>query len=106
MSVNVDVLFGSLWSHNKISLEYSYGDIPLSELRDRITILSATKRSKGWFGSYGNPTTVTGSQISTNDKAQLLINLVAQGRTLNSHSYKHNNSLSPANALQVRCVKM
>ena len=113
MTVDVNVKGGALWGTSTEALSYSYGTTPVSELQERITIVSAQRRTRTrrymWnsWGAWSSPTTVNGGNISTTDKALMLIDLVLNATDTGSYGYDKikGDSKYAASGLQVRCVR-
>lgn len=113
MTVDITVKEGALWGTNTESLSYAYGTTPVSELQNRITIVSAQRRTRtrssrfGSWSAWSSPTTVNGGNISTADKALMLIDLALKGTDTGSYGYAKNkgDDKYAASGLHVRCVR-
>ena len=110
LEVNLSMHNGKFWANDKSALSYAFGNVGISELTERITLVSAMKSTRtrssrfGSWGSYSTPVEVNGGSISTEDKATIMGAIVLTGRTINSYDYSRISNENPANALQVRCV--
>lgn len=113
MTVDVNVKGGALWGTSTEALSYSYGTTPVLELQDRITIVSAQRRTRTrrymWnsWGAWSSPTTVNGGNISTADKTLMLIDLVLNATDTDSYGYDKvkGDSKYAARGHHVRCVR-
>lgn len=113
MTVDVNVKNGAIWATDINALSYSYGTTPLAEIQERITIVSAQRRTRtrryAWsnWGEWSSPTIVSGGDISTADKALMLIDLIAKLTEISNHGYDKikGDGNYAASGLQVRCVR-
>ena len=112
MDVELAVTSGAIWASDKKAFTYGYGSAPLSELTERITLTEAYMRKRtrssriGSWGSWSSPTRVTGANVSTADKALLMVDFLATGHTLNqrlSEFVAADNSYI-SSGIMVRCV--